>query len=156
MQDVGAVAPFLEAMGRGYRYVGGTGVAHTMKILQNGIGMGHAVLCSEILVTCERLGLDTGMFIDLVKEARGLGLSVFFERYAMALATGEKTQAGLLPVSAKDSSLARALANEVGLLAPILEETAAVFQEAMDAGSPDEELTVVSRVARGRRMDVGS
>jgi 3-hydroxyisobutyrate dehydrogenase-like beta-hydroxyacid dehydrogenase len=148
---VGAVTPFLEAMGRGYRYVGATGVAHTMKILQNGLGMGHAALASEILVICERLGLDTELFIDLVKDARGLGLSVFFERYATALVTGEKTQAGLLPVSAKDTSLARGLAQEVGLPAPILEETAAVFQEAMDTGSPDEELTVVSQVARARK-----
>ena len=153
---VGAVAPFLEAMGRGYRYVGETGVAHTMKILQNGLGMGHAALASEILVICERLGLDTELFIDLVKDARGLGLSVFFERYATALVTGEKTQAGLLPVSAKDTSLARSLARDVGLPAPILEETAAVFHEAMDTGSPDEELTIVSRVARGRKTDGSS
>ena len=147
---VGAVAPFLEAMGRGYRYVGENGVAHTMKILQNGLGMGHAALCSEILVICERLGLDTELFIDLVKHARGLGLSVFFEHYATALVTGEKTKAGLIPVSAKDTSLARGLAHDVGLPAPILEETAAVFHEAMESGSPDEELTVVSRIARAR------
>lgn len=153
---VGAVAPFLEAMGRGYRYVGENGVAHTMKILQNGLGMGHAALCSEILVICERLGLDTELFIDLVKDARGLGLSVFFERYATALVTGEKTQAGLIPVSAKDTSLARGLAHDVGLPAPILEEAAAVFQEAMENGSPDEELTVVSRVARARQSSGSS
>ena len=153
---VGAVAPFLEAMGRGYRYVGETGVAHTMKILQNGLGMGHAALASEILVICERLGLDTELFIDLVKDARGLGLSVFFERYATALVTGEKTQAGLIPVSAKDTSLARGLAQDVGLPVPILEETAAVFQEAMDTGSPDEELTIVSRVARARKSSSNS
>ena len=150
---VGAVAPFLEAMGRGYRYVGGTGVAHTMKILQNGIGMGHAALTAEVLVTCERLGLDTDSFISLVMEARALGLSMFFERYAEALVTGEKTNAGLLPVSAKDAKLARDLAHHVGLPAPILEETAAVFQEAMDKGWADEELTIMSRIARGRRLD---
>ena len=94
---VGAVAPFLEAMGRGYRYVGSTGIAHTMKILQNGIGMGHAALTAEVLVACEQLGLDTDSFIGLVMEAKGLGLSVFFERYAKALVTGEKTNAGLFP-----------------------------------------------------------
>tara|TARA_B100000029_G_scaffold515676_1_gene623919 strand:- start:2672 stop:3568 length:897 start_codon:yes stop_codon:yes gene_type:complete len=150
---VNAVGPFLEAMGRGYRYVGGTGVAHTMKILQNGLGMGHAALTSEILVICERLGLDTGSFINLVKEARALGQSVFFERYADVLISGEKTNAGLLPVAVKDSSLARGLARDVGLPAPILEEAASVFQEAIDHGSADEELTVVSRVARDRRVD---
>ena len=140
-------------MGRGYRYVGSTGIAHTMKILQNGIGMGHAALTAEVLVACERLGLDTDSFIGLVMEAKGLGLSVFFERYAKALVTGEKTNAGLLPVSAKDTQLARDLAHHVGLPAPILEEAAAVFQEAMDKGRADEEMAIVSRIARGRRLD---
>ena len=153
---VGDIAPFLEAMGRGYRHVGKSGVAHTMKILQNGLGMAHAALTSEILVICERLGVDTETFIDLVGQARGLGLSVFFERYATALATGEKTNAGLLPISAKDTALARGLAHEVGLPAPILEETAAVFQEAMENGWADEELTVVSRIARQRGKDANS
>ena len=148
---VGTISPFLEVMGRGYRYVGETGVAHTMKILQNGLGMGHAVLTAEIIVICERLGLDTGSFIDLVKEARALGLSVFFERYATALVSGEKTNAGLVPVCAKDTSLARRLAHEVDLPAPILEEAAAVFQEAMDRGWAEEELTVATRIARGRK-----
>lgn len=150
---VGAVAPFFSAMGRGHHYVGESGVAHTMKILQNGLGMGHAALSSEILVTCERLGLDTETFIELVKEANALGLSVFFQRYATALVTGEKTQAGLIPIAAKDTSLACALAHEVGLPAPILEETAALFKEAKDKGWAEEELTVVSRIARGRKLE---
>lgn len=153
---VGDIAPFLEAMGRGYRYVGESGIAHTMKILQNGLGMGHAALTSEVLVTCERLGVDTEVFIDLVKQAQGLGLSVFFDRYATALVTGEKTNAGLLPVSAKDTALARDLAHDVGLRAPILEETAAVFQEAVANGWADEEFTIVSRIARQRRKDTRS
>jgi 3-hydroxyisobutyrate dehydrogenase-like beta-hydroxyacid dehydrogenase len=148
---IGTVSPFLEVMGRGYRYVGEVGVAHTMKILQNGLGMGHAVLTAEIIVICERLGLDTGAFINLVKEARALGLSVFFEKYAEVLVSGEKTNAGLVPVCTKDTSLARGLAHEVGLPAPILEEAAAVFQEAMDRGWAGEEMTVVSRIARSRK-----
>ncbi len=153
---VAAVAPFLEAMGRGWRYVGGAGVAHTMKILQNGLGMGHAALAAEVLAVCERLELDTDAFIGLVREARALGLSVLFERYAEALAGGGKTNAGLLPVAAKDTGLAGDLARRAGLRAPILEETAAAFREAMDNGWAGEEFTVVSRIARERRADGGS
>jgi len=149
---VESIAPFLDAMGRGYQYVGESGIAGITKILQNGLGMAHAVLTSEILVTCERLGLDTNMFINLVKNIRGLGLSVYFERFAEAIISGEKTQAPFLPPAAKDAALAMDLAHGVDLPAPMLEESAAVHREAMERGWSAEEMTVVSRIARGRKL----
>jgi len=149
---VARVEPFLQAMGRGYLYVGETGVANTMKILQNGLAMAHAVLSSEILVMCERLEIDTDTFIHLVKDVRGLGLSIYFERYAEALVSGEKEQSSFLPPAVKDAHLAMDLAHDVDLPAPMLEESAAVFQEALDRGWAAEEMTVVSRIARSRKL----
>tara|TARA_Y100001960_G_scaffold318735_1_gene389003 strand:- start:2165 stop:3025 length:861 start_codon:yes stop_codon:yes gene_type:complete len=147
-----SIAPFLDAMGRGHQYVGKSGIAGITKILQNGLGMAHAVLTSEILITCERLGLDTNMFIDLVKNIRGLGLSVYFEHFAEAILSGEKIQAAFLPPAAKDARLAMDLAHGVDLPVPMLEESAAVHQEAMERGWSTEEMTVVSRIARGRKL----
>lgn len=155
-RHVKTIAPFLDAMGRGHQYVGESGVAGITKILQNGLGMAHAVLASEVLVTCERLGLDTNMFIDLVKNVRGLGLSVYFERFADVLVSGEKIQAPYLPPAAKDAGLAMDLAHGVDLPAPMLEESAAVYREAMERGWSTEEMTVVSRIARGRKLSDAS
>ena len=45
------------------------------------------------------------------------------------------------------------LAHQVGLPVPVLEETASLFREAKDKGWTDEELTVVSRIARGRKTE---
>ncbi|MBH63346.1 MAG: hypothetical protein CL569_13045 [Alphaproteobacteria bacterium] len=155
-RHVKTLAPFLDAMGRGHQYVGESGIAGITKILQNGLGMAHAVLISEVLVTCERLGLDTDMFIELVKNVRGLGHSVYFERFAEVLVSGEKVQAPFLPPAAKDAVLAMDLAHGVDLLAPMLEESAAVYREAMERGWSKEEMLVVSRIARGRKLSDAS
>ena len=77
--DLAVIAPVLETMSRGHRYVGGDGAACTVKALQNGLGLVHAVATAEVLGLCRRLGLDVKTFIDVVVEARGLGCSPYFE-----------------------------------------------------------------------------
>ncbi|GMQ96170.1 MAG: 3-hydroxyisobutyrate dehydrogenase [Gammaproteobacteria bacterium] len=148
--QVANIAPYLRAMGRGYRYVGGPGLAHTVKILQNGLGHAYAAVTAEILALCQRLDMDIPTFIGVVKEARALGWSVYFDTYAAAAASGEDTGGGRLHISAKDTALVRDLASEARLPTPILQETALVFAEAMKAGWAGEEFTAVSRIAAQR------
>ena len=151
--DLAAIAPVLETMSRGHRYVGGDGAACTIKALQNGLGMVHAAATGEVLALCRRLGLDVMTFIDVVVEARGLGCSKYFEDYARHAAEGTDSGSGRLYIAAKDAALARDLGRQASLGLPILEASADAFAAAMEAGWAEEEFTAVSRIIERRAGD---
>ena len=148
--DAAAIAPALEAMGRGHRYVGADGTACAIKALQNGLGMVHATATGEVLALCSRLGVDVATFIDIVIEAGGTGRSKYFEDYAHTAAKGGDSGSGRLYIGAKDAALARDLARQASLDLPILEAAADVFAAALEAGWGEEEFTAVSRVIERR------
>ena len=148
--DLAVVAPVLETMSRGHRYVGGDGTASTIKALQNGLGTVHAAATGEVLALCRRLGLDVMTFIDIVVEARGIGLSKYFEDYARHAAEGSDSGSGRLYIGAKDAALARDLARGASLGLPIVEAAADAFAAAMEAGLAEEEFTAVSRIIERR------
>ena len=148
--DLAVISPVLETMSRGHRYVGGDGTASTIKALQNGLGTVHAAATGEVLVLCRRLGLDVMTFIDIVVEARGIGLSKYFEDYARHAAEGSDSGSGRLYIGAKDAALARDLARQASLGLPIVEAAADAFTAAMEAGLAEEEVTAVSRIIESR------
>ena len=151
--DLAVIAPVLETMSRGHRYVGGDGTACTIKALQNGLGMVHAAATGEVLALCRRLGLDVMTFIDVVVEAGGIGCSKYFEDYARPAAEGSDSGSGRLYIGAKDAALARDLARQALLGLPILEAAADAFSAAMEAGWAEEEFTAVSRIIERRAGD---
>ena len=151
--DLAVIAPVLETMSRGHRYVGGDGTACTIKALQNGLGMVHAAATGEVLALCRRLGLDVMTFIDVVVEAGGIGCSKYFEDYARPAAEGSDSGSGRLYIGAKDAALARDLARQASLGLPILEAAADAFSAAMEAGWAEEEFTAVSRIIERRAGD---
>ena len=151
--DLAVIAPVLETMSRGHRYVGVDGTACTIKALQNGLGMVHAAATGEVLALCRRLGLDVMTFIDVVVEARGIGCSKYFEDYARLAAEGRDSGSGRLYIGAKDAALARDLARQASLGLPILEAAADAFAAAMEAGWAEEEFTAVSRIIERRAGD---
>ena len=153
--DLVVVAPVLETMSRGHRYVGSAGTAPTIKALQNGLGTVHAAATGEVLALCRRLGLDVMTFIDLVVEARGIGFSKYFEEYARHAAQESDSGSGRLYIGAKDAALARDLAREASLGLPILEAAADAFAAAMEAGLAEEEFTAVSRIIERRAKEAG-
>lgn len=151
--DLAVIAPVLATMSRGHRYVGGDGTASTIKALQNGLGTVHAAATGEVLALCRRLGLDVMTFIDVVIEARGIGLSRYFEDYARHAAQGRDSGSGRLHIGAKDAALARDLARQASLDLPILEASADAFAAAMEAGWGEEEFTAVSRIIESRAKE---
>ena len=89
-------------------------------------------------------------FIDVVVEARGIGLSKYFQDYARHAAEGSDSGSGRLHIGAKDAALARDLARKASLGLPILEAAADAFAAAMEAGWAEEEFTAVSRIIERR------
>ena len=151
--DLAVIAPVLATMSRGHRFVGGDGTATTIKALQNGLGTVHAAATGEVLALCKRLGLDPMTFIDVVVEARGIGLSTYFEDFARNAARGSDSGSGRLYIGAKDAALARDLAREASLSLPILESSADAYAAAMEAGWAEEEFTAVTRIIARRAKE---
>lgn len=147
------VLPALQAMGRGFRRVGGVGSASRAKLLHNALGMMHAGAACEVVALCLKVGIDVDAFIEIVRESpksRGIGYSSVFDWFAADIAHGRGSGAGKLYIAAKDMELARSLAASAELPTPLLDEAAAMFSEALGAGWGEREFTFVARVIERR------
>lgn len=147
------IEPALAAMGRGFRRVGPVGSASRAKLLHNALGMIHAAAACEVLALCFKVGVDPDAFVEVVKESaksRGIGYSTFFDVHASDIVNGRESGAGKLCIGAKDTALARSLAQSVRYPTPLLEEAHAMFDEAMRAGWGEREYIVVAKVIERR------
>ncbi len=145
-QKTDLVTPYLLAMGRGYQYVGGSGSASLMKVLQNSLGYGYALLTAEILTLCSSAGGDTKQFVDLVKKAKVMGWSKYFELYAEDLVSGQKSGTGPLQIAAKDTQLLQSIMRDQQFIGPMLAETVRLFELASERGMGKEEFTAVTKL----------
>ncbi len=140
------IEPFLRAMGRAHRYVGETGNANRIKLVQNALGCVNAVATAEALAICQRADIDLLTFVAVVKECGGIGNSTYFDRYAETVARGEDSGAGRLIIAAKDMKLLGDIASTAAVDAPLMKHTEQTYAEALDAGLGSAEFTEVARV----------
>ncbi len=149
-RPVPKIEPFFGAMGRAYRYVGATGNANRIKIVQNALGCINAVATAEALAICKRAGIDLLTFVAVVKECDGIGNSAYFDRYAETVARGEDSGAGRLTIAAKDMKLLGEIAATVAVDAALMKHTEQAYAAALDAGLGSAEFTEVARVIEKR------
>ena len=105
--DVERAAPVLEVCGRGTAHLGPVGAAAAAKVLNNGIGIATMLVLAEAVADAERSGIDPAAFVTAVREGRGAGASVVFDRHAGWAAEPGRAQPPT-PIALKD---ARALAS---------------------------------------------
>ena len=146
------VEPFLSVMAREFKYVGESGSASLMKILQNSLGYGYAIVTAEILTLCEQLGADPLQFARLVKEVKVMGWSKYFDLYAEDIVTGQESETGLLHIAAKDTHLLKTILDQNNFNAPVMEETARLFKEASELGMDQEEFTSVTKLVERNKL----
>lgn len=141
---------YLQAMGRGHRFVGGTGKAYLIKLIQNALGFVNAVATAEALAICKRTDIDLLTFVDVVKECDGIGNSTYFNRHAETVARGEDGGTGRLLIGAKDMALLGEIVATTGLDAPLMKHTEHAYAAACEAGLAGAEYTEVARVIETR------
>lgn len=115
------------------RYAGPSGAASAVKLLQNALGTVNLLAAAETLRICEETGIDPEMFSGVVAECGGIGRSVVFEKFGSDLAARKDSGEGRLRIAAKDMAAAVNLADQSGVKAPLMRETAKRFQGALDA-----------------------
>jgi 3-hydroxyisobutyrate dehydrogenase-like beta-hydroxyacid dehydrogenase len=145
-----AIEPIIAPMARAWRFVGPSGAASRVKLLQNALGYFAAVATAEILGICRALELDCDSFIAIVNEAGGIGGSAYFREYASDMLHGRDGGSGRLRVAAKDVQLIQDLAKESGLALPALAEIGRAFVESLDHGWGPEEHTAIGRLVEAR------
>ncbi|HEX5078464.1 MAG TPA: NAD(P)-dependent oxidoreductase [Geminicoccaceae bacterium] len=144
------LAPIFEVISRGQRFVGGPGQASRIKVVQNGLGLIQAVAIGEALSILAKAGADLKAFCEVVAEGGGMAASPLFRAKARAMLEAEPPVLAKLRIGAKDIALACALAEEQGVPAPLLRETARILEDAMRMDLGESDLAALGRAVERR------
>ena len=144
------LAPIFDAISRGRRFVGGPGQASRIKVVQNGLGLIQAVAIGEALSILAKAGADLATFCEVVAEGGGMAASPLFRAKAKVMLEAEPQVLAKLRIGAKDIVLACALADEQGVPAPLLAETAKIFEDAMQMGLGESDFATLARAVERR------
>lgn len=137
-QDFNTLA---SAAGYRMRYAGPTGTASTIKLLQNALGTANLAVAAEVLRLCASTGVDTSLFVDVVRECGGIGLSAVFDRFAEDMAARRDSGEGRLRIAAKDMKAVVEAAATGQVATPLLNETGRQFERALAAGLGERQFT---------------
>ena len=129
------------AVGYRTRYAGPTGTASAIKVLQNALGTANLLAGAEALRVCETARIDSRLFIDVVRECGGIGLSTVFARFAKDMAERRDSGEGRLRIAAKDARSAFELAQRYDVAVPLLETASDQYQRAAHAGRGERQFT---------------
>lgn len=122
------------------------GDASTFKIVNNLLAAANLAAGAEAMALAIRAGLDPQQVVDVVNASSG-GSWIFADRMARALANDYAPRAAA-KILAKDIGIAAALAERLGVGAPLTRAAHAAFVDAIAAGYGDEDdAALVKRAA---------
>jgi 3-hydroxyisobutyrate dehydrogenase-like beta-hydroxyacid dehydrogenase len=144
------LVPIFDAISRGWRFVGPPGQASRIKVVQNGLGLIQAVAIGEALSILAKAGADLATFCEVVAEGGGMAATPLFRAKAKTMLQAKPQVLAKLRIGAKDIALACALADEQGVPAPLLRETAQVLEDAMQMGLGESDFAMLARAVERR------
>ena len=141
-----AVAPLLDILGRFRVYAGGSGAANRIKLIHQTLVAANAVAVAEALALCQATDTDFDCFYDVVCNGGGFAYSRYFEKRLPRMRAGDFSPLFMLQLMKKDAALARDLAAEAGVPAPLLDQVVQRFETALDRGLGEEDFSAVARL----------
>jgi 3-hydroxyisobutyrate dehydrogenase-like beta-hydroxyacid dehydrogenase len=140
---------YLKIMGRAHYYVGTASHAHTIKLLNNALGLANMMIICEIMALCVRSGVDLKTFYETIKQS---DFAVFktFERKVPKIVAGDFTPVGRLDLAYREIGSARDLAQQLAVETPMIELTFKAFSEAVRQGWGEEDFASVCHLAEAR------
>jgi len=148
-EDVEKVRPALAAMTRAQHHLGDVGAGATVKLaLATMIAVTNQSV-SELLVLCERAGLERAATYAALADSAVASPFVQYKQGAF-LAPDEAAVAFTPLLMLKDLALADALAAEVGAELPAADAARSVLERTVAAGQGDGDLVRVADTLRGR------
>jgi 3-hydroxyisobutyrate dehydrogenase-like beta-hydroxyacid dehydrogenase len=147
-EDVEKVRPALAAMTRAQHHLGDVGAGATVKLaLATMIAVTNQSV-SELLVLCERAGLERAATYAALADSAVASPFVQYKQRAF-LAPDEAAVAFTPLLMLKDLALADALAAEVGAELPAADAARSVLERTVAAGQGDGDLVRVADTLRG-------
>jgi 3-hydroxyisobutyrate dehydrogenase-like beta-hydroxyacid dehydrogenase len=122
---------FLNHAGRGKIYIGPSGSAAVVKLLNNAIGAVTLCAIAEALAVVRELGIDPSLLVEAVREGHGDGYSTIFERHAFHMANWQKSMRPFSPIPLKDARGVAELIGDRGSAVPHLAAMTVVYQSAL-------------------------
>ena len=146
-EDFAKAKPLLETMSENLFHVGGLGIGHRIKLINNGYSMAVAVLAAEAMAVAREGGVD----LALVHQVMGAGpnRSDFFDWIMEAAVNGDESKLSFaLKNGYKDMGYFNAMADEVGVNATLPTAAHARMASIVEAGHGDDNIPAVMRLIR--------
>ncbi|TQV83474.1 NAD(P)-dependent oxidoreductase [Denitrobaculum tricleocarpae] len=140
------IQPLLDILGRFTKHAGPAGSANRIKMIHQTLVAANAVAVAEAIALCEASDTDLDCFYDVVCNAGGFAYSRYFEKRVPRMRDGDFSPLFMLDLMTKDSKLARDLARDVGMSAPLLDQVIARFQEGQANGLGAKDFSAVARL----------
>lgn len=137
-------ARLFAALGRHLFRCGGPGAGHAMKALNNFVSAAGLVAAVEAVAVGRRFGLDPALMVDVLNASTGRNnaTEVKLKQHILSGGFGAGFAIGLM---AKDLATAAALAEGVGVAAPLAAEMARRWRAAAEALGPAADHTEIAR-----------
>ncbi len=135
--------PVFAPMGTATR-TGGPGSGHAMKALNNYLSAANLVTACEALIAGERFGLDPDVMMEILNASSGRNTGTAHKVPAYVIPRNFRSGFAL-KLMAKDLRLALEVARGVGAESPLLAETSAVYDAALETLGEDADNTDVHR-----------
>lgn len=131
--------PLLQKLGSTIIYIGGNGMGHTMKLLNNMVGVGNLVLLCEVFSTASKLGVDleTARQVMAGGSANSAALGFWGTRL---IEKDYATPTYRFDLAAKDMRLAEQMAANSGMPYPLFSAIHQLFTIASAMGLDKEDV----------------
>jgi 3-hydroxyisobutyrate dehydrogenase-like beta-hydroxyacid dehydrogenase len=130
-QAVAQAGDFLNHAGKGQIYIGPSGTAAIVKLLNNAIGAVTLCAIAEAMAIVRDLGIDPCLLVEVIQEGRGDGYSTIFQRHASHMADWRQSSRAFSPIPLKDAKGVAKLIGDRGAAVPHLAAMASLYQSAL-------------------------
>ncbi len=138
--------PILEAMGRRIEHMGPVGAGQATKAVNQVMAAGINQAVGEALAFAEALNLPLDKVIDVVGS--GAAGNWFVNHRGPTMVRGEFPPGFKMALHHKDLRICQAMAKKAGGALPLTERTMLEYEELMDAGYGDEDISALYRRLR--------
>jgi 3-hydroxyisobutyrate dehydrogenase len=144
-EDIDRAMPLLEAMGASVFRCGALGAGHAMKALNNYVSAAGLVAAVEALAIGGRFGLDPETMVDVLNASTGRNNSTE-HKLKQQVIPGTFAAGFAIGLMAKDVGAAAALADGMGIDAPLARAMAERWAEAARTLGPGADHTAIARL----------
>lgn len=143
--DFQRAKPLLETMSENLFHVGGLGIGHRIKLINNGFSMAVACLAGEAMATARAGGVDLSLVRDVM--VAGPNRSDFFEWMMASAVDGDETKLSFaLKNGYKDMGYFMAMADEVGVDATLPKAAHERLSAAVESGHGEDYVPALMRL----------